>query len=144
MNDERPPWVSTRDPWSIDYLPLHPWGNKSKEAISTVDPRLVYIANKLADIWNMTIIHGYRGRELQTQLHEQNPNGALPWPLSEHNHTPSRAIDIAPYPVNWEKVDRFDMMIGAAYAIAEGGNFRIDSGKFFSNVLDYPHIQVVD
>ena len=130
-----------RDPWCVDYEPLYPWSFKSKQAMETLDPKLVFLCNKLADIFDLSVLWGYRDEDQQTDIHDRGLG--LPWPTSNHNVSPSRAVDIVPFPVNWDKVDRFDEMIGAAYAIAKEGGFRIRSGKYFSNV-DYSHLELID
>jgi peptidoglycan L-alanyl-D-glutamate endopeptidase CwlK len=50
------------------------------------------------------------------------------WPNSKHNETPSRAVDIAPYPIDWEARGRFHVLAGhmmmAFHGLQEEGEIR--------------------
>ncbi len=141
-NSIAPPMTPETNPYSVNYLPVHPWGLASRQRLAELEPDLRYIANKLADIWDMTIIWGYRNEAQQT--HAYNRGNGLPWPDSNHNVMPSRAVDIARHPLDWDDIAGFDEMIGAAYAIAkEAGIDNMRSGKYFSNRADYAHLELV-
>ena len=131
-------------PSSVDYEPKYPFGRKSKEVRATLSPRLVLLVNKLADLFDISLISGHRGKEEQTEYF--NKGTGIEWPDSKHNVMPSKAVDLAPYPLNWSNItqkdiEQWNMILGAALAIAKEAEFEIRLGKNFSNVVDYPHIE---
>lgn len=134
------PEVQTDPQWSKGYQPKNPWGPESKVKLQTLEPTLVFFSNKMADIFNITCLWGHRGQALQDMMYQKGTG--LPWPTSEHNSYPSKAVDLIPYPIgeDWDKhIPEFDMMVGAGLAIIEEHDLPIRSGKFFSNRADYAH-----
>ncbi len=129
-----------KDPYSLQFLPLHPWGPKSAEVLSTLHPDLLFIANKLANVYNVSAISGYRGKEEQTEYY--NKGTGVSWPTSNHNVRPSLALDIIPWPTQYDSIPHFDMMLGAVEAIAAEQRIAIRLGKHFSYRQDYPHIEL--
>lgn len=130
----------SRNPYSTEYEPVYPYSQQSKNKLATCHPNLIFLANKLADLGDYSIIHGYREEYTQNQLYLRKVG--LPWPTSLHNQQPSMAVDIVPYPVDWNDTARFDIMIGAAYAIAKEEGINMRSGKWFSNLADYSHLEL--
>jgi len=74
------------------------YGKKSKERLSSCDPRLQRLFNKVLEkgIIDVTIIWGHRNKEMQEELYHSGLS-KLRWPHSAHNAFPSRAVDAAPY-----------------------------------------------
>jgi len=76
----------------------------------------------------------------------------LEWPNSKHNSLPSRAIDVAPYPIDWKDIARFTQLIGAYKGVALMLGYRIRCGCDWDQdgdirdqtFMDYPHIEILD
>jgi len=134
-------WKDYTNPYSLHYKPGYPYGAGSKAVLATLHPDLIFLSNMIADLFNTSAISGYRGEAEQTGYFKKGTGVA--WPTSNHNVFPSLAVDLIPYPGGYEHVDQFDMMIGAGYAIAKQEGFKIRSGKFFSNMVDRPHFELV-
>jgi peptidoglycan LD-endopeptidase CwlK len=77
------------------------FGRRSIERLKEAHPDLQRIANELIKEMDVTVLCAYRGKAAQD---EANRTGfsKVRWPNSAHNVRPSRAIDIAPYPIEWE------------------------------------------
>jgi len=56
------------------------------------------------------------------------------WPLSEHNSWPSKAIDIAPYPIDWEDEKRFFRLAIVILFVALKKNISIRWGGAWDGV----------
>ena len=88
------------------------FGRRSRECLATCDDRLVIVAEETLRIgMDFSVICGARGKEAQ--------NGAfnygfskVRWPDSKHNETPSKALDFAPYPIDWSDHRRFYLLMG--------------------------------
>lgn len=78
-------------------------GEASRKRLDTCDPRLVRLVEHVyrKAPFDLTVLCGHRGEEEQNEAFK---NGAskLRWPNSKHNAEPSRAVDLAPYPVDYE------------------------------------------
>lgn len=121
------------------------WGNTSKARLEQCDPRLQLICNELLKKcgFDLTITCGYRGKEEQEQMFKEGKSKAH-FGQSKHNTMPSKAVDIVPYPVNWDLKDyRWGKMVALAYEIARKNNINIRSGAFFTGLADWPHIELM-
>jgi len=65
----------------------------------------------------------------------------LKFPLSKHNKYPSLAVDVAPYPIDWENIERFKDFVAYVKGVAKGLGIEVKSGSDFS-FKDYPHWEV--
>lgn len=68
---------------------------------------------------NFRVLEGHRNEERQRDLYFQGKSKLL-WPHSRHNFTPSRAVDIAPYPIDWNDRERFYYLGGVVMGLASG------------------------
>lgn len=80
---------------------------KSKENLTQCHPDLQLLFSMVLQSWDHTILVGHRTREAQIEAFV-NGNSKLQWPASKHNASPSRAVDVSPYPLprNWGADDR--------------------------------------
>ncbi len=89
---------------------------------------LMMTALKLTPM-DFTILQGYRSIEEQRRLFSEGKttlNGVDR--ISNHNHTPSRAVDIAPYPIDWNDMERFRFLGGLILGVAGSRGLRIRWG----------------
>ena len=99
---------------------------------------------------DISILSGYRGQVEQTEIY----NGGFsktPWPQSKHNNDPSHAVDIAPYPVDWDDTDRFIYVAGMVIYCARyhniklrwGGDWSMDDMRTVHSFKDLGHFELV-
>ena len=127
------------------------FGQKSLEKLSTLDPRLERLLAAAIEVSDFTILCGHRGQVEQNQAFESG-NSRLPWPHSKHNSKPSVAVDVAPWPIDWQATDRFCFLAGILFGLAKdqginirwGADFAQDGLENKDNFMDYPHIELVD
>lgn len=97
----------------------------------TCQPLLIAIVNDAIKITNFSILRGHRNEVHQNDAYESG-DSKLPWPQSKHNITPSQAIDIAPYPINWDEtlpnLARYYFLAGIIKRIAAERNIPIRWG----------------
>ena len=93
------------------------FGRESQYHLRTVEPRLQALFERVVEGYDCKVLCGYRG---QTEQHAAFVGGysTLDWPDGKHNQYPSRAVDIAPYPVDWEDAPRFYHFAGFVEAVA--------------------------
>lgn len=96
------------------------FSDKSKRILKTVHPDLAMIMHLVIQDFDFTVISGQRGQKEQTDIYNAG-NSKTPWPKSKHNAMPkSLAVDIAPYPVDWNDSERFILLAGYILATAKG------------------------
>jgi peptidoglycan L-alanyl-D-glutamate endopeptidase CwlK len=121
---------------------------KSKMRLKECDTRLQDVANAAIHRIDFTILCGHRGKEDQEDAFERGTT-RLHYPKSKHNKFPSMAFDAAPYPINWDDIDRFKAM--ATIILDEARKLHIPirwGGDFNRNGLpddkfkDLPHFEI--
>jgi len=100
--------------------------------------------------FDCTILDGHRGKLLQNEYFETGRSRKM-WPDSNHNARPSKAVDAAPYPINWEDTDRFYYFAGYVMSWARGlfipirwgGDWNSDTEVADSTFDDLCHFELI-
>ena len=93
------------------------FGKTSKEKLASCDPLLQKVANRAILIMDFSVICGHRGKEEQDKAFASG-NSKLKWPDGKHNKMPSLAMDLLPYPIDWNDRDRFILLAGIIIGVA--------------------------
>ena len=99
------------------------FGKRSKERLKGVKPELVNVLNELVKIMDVTIIEGLRTEARQMELLAQGKSKT-----KYSIHLEGKAVDLAPYPIDWEDRDRFHYMGGMIRGIAKQLNVSVRWG----------------
>ncbi len=126
---------------------MYKFGKRSRERLKGVDPRLVNVLNELIKMMDVTVIEGLRSAERQKKLLKK---GATKVKYSKHME--GKAVDLAPYPIDWEDRDRFYYMGGMVRGIAKqlgikirfGGDWDSDGETKDNQFDDLVHIEIKD
>ena len=121
------------------------FGKRSKERLKGVDRRLVSVLNELIKIMDVTIIEGLRSEQRQEKLLKA---GSTKTKFSKHIE--GKAVDLAPYPIDWEDRDRFHYMGGMIRGIAKqlnvsvrwGGDWDSDGEIKDNSFDDLVHVEI--
>lgn len=124
-------------------------GRESKRLFETLDPRLQDVLREAIQIYDFKIISGYRGQEEQ-DFYYRSGLSKKKFPNSKHNTNPSKAVDIAPYPVDWSDDESFYFLAGIIRAIAHrigvmirwGGDWDMDDDLHDQTFMDLGHFEV--
>lgn len=127
------------------------YGRESRTQLRTCDGRLQEILNEAIKVMDLKVLQGHRGEADQNAAFDRGAS-ELRWPFGEHNALPSKAVDVVPYPVNWEDVRRFWFMAGLMFGIAEGLGHRLRWGRDWDRDMDFddqklndmPHFEILD
>ena len=82
------------------------FGKKSKSRLRTCDDELQSLFNEVIKYFDCSVLVGYRGRNEQNTAYESG-HSQVEWPNGKHNKNPSVAVDVAPYPIDWDDRERF-------------------------------------
>lgn len=94
------------------------------------------------NIMDFTILEGYRGEEEQNRLKKEGKSNAR-YGQSKHNLNPSHAVDIAPYPIDWQDTERFALLAGIILSTAKDLGINIRWGGDFKSIKDMPHFELI-
>ena len=127
------------------------FSQRSLDRLSTCDNRLQLVFNKVIQHFDCTIIQGYRPREEQEQAF-RNGRTKVHWPNSKHNKQPSLAVDVAPYPIDWNDRERFHLFAGFVLGTASskgitlrwGGDWDRDTEVDDNTFDDLPHFEIFE
>lgn len=132
------------------------FGKRSLERLNTVHPDLQKVMHEAIKSFDITVICGNRSIEEQQKLYsigrvkkgdEWETTGRTVTNIdginkrSKHNYVPSLAIDIAPYPIDWEDIDRFNTMVQIVKNASIKVGVKIECGADWK-MRDYPHFQL--
>lgn len=119
------------------------FSKKSIERLLQCDKRLQKICLIAIELFDFTVISGSRTKEEQNQLYKEGKT-KLKYPHSKHNRYPSLAIDLAPYPTDWNNPRDFVFLAGIIFTIAEQNDIKIRWGGAWNGFNDIPKIQNFD
>jgi len=133
------------------------FGKQSLKRLETCHPSIQKVMHEAIKHFDFTILYGNRSSEEQFNLYKigrsfvagkwvvtgkvvTNLDGIMK--LSMHNHSPSLAIDIAPYPIDWQDLGRFKQL---AKVVKDAGievGIKLQWGGDWANFHDYPHYEI--
>ncbi len=91
--------------------------------------------------FDFTVLCGFRGEKEQNKAYEDGKS-KLKYPKSKHNSIPALAVDIAPYPVNWNDLEKFKILTDHIKKCAKEMGIIINCGIDWKNFVDAPHIEL--
>ena len=89
------------------------FGKRSRERLKGVDAELLNVLNEVVRYFDITVIEGLRSQERQNELVAQGKSKT-----KFGKHVQGRAVDIAPYPIDWDARDDFHYLGGFVLGIA--------------------------
>ena len=99
------------------------YGKRSRERLKGVDPKLVNVLNEVVKHFDITVIEGLRSQERQNELVAQGKSKT-----KYGKHVEGKAVDIAPYPIDWECRDDFHYLGGFVRGIATSMGVKVRWG----------------
>lgn len=123
----------------------------SKQRLRQCDERLIRVFTEVDRHWSCTIITGHRNKADQNEMYRTGKS-QLQWPDSNHNETPSKAIDAMGDPVDWGDVKKATLFAGVVLGVARnmgiklrwGGDWDMDWQVKDNNFDDLAHFELVD
>jgi len=103
------------------------FSRKSKRKLDTCHESLQQLFNEVVKSFDCTVIEGHRGEKKQNEAYRKG-NSKLKYPNGKHNKTPSIAVDVIPYPIDWKDRDRMHYFGGFVLGIAKKMGFKIRWG----------------
>ena len=133
------------------------FSKKSLALLETCDPRIQKVMHEAIKHYDFTVIYGERSVEEQFKLFKigrkmvggkwvvtgkvvTNMDGTIK--RGKHNYSPSRAIDIAPYPIDWEDIAAFKELAMVVKKAMVTTGIMLTWGGDWKSFKDFPHYEV--
>ena len=125
------------------------FGKRSKDRLSSCDKDLQMLFKEAIRYVDCSILEGHRGEDRQNSLYKEGKT-KVKYPRGRHNASPSRAVDVVPYPIDWEDRERMTLFAGFVLGIANqmginirwGGDWDQDFEVQDNMFDDFPHFEL--
>lgn len=133
------------------------FSKRSQENLATADIKIQQLFNEVIKDFDCTVIYGHRSIEEQFELFKQGREKKDGWWVktgktvtnldghnkkSKHNYLPSKAVDVCPYPIDWNDIERFKLLATIVKQKAKELNIEITWGGDWVSFKDYPHFEI--
>lgn len=114
-------------------------GNRSLQNLSGVHPDLVAVVKLAISITeqDFTVIEGIRNINRQRELVKAGKSTTM-----NSRHITGHAVDMVPWPVDWNDLERFEVMSEAMKQAAEELDIPIVWGGDWKSFYDAPHFEL--
>ena len=114
-------------------------GTRSLQSLSGVHPDLVAVVKKAIQITeqDFTVIEGIRNINRQRELVKAGKSTTM-----NSRHITGHAVDMVPWPVDWEDIERFEIMAEAMKLAAKELGIPIVWGGDWKSFYDAPHFEL--
>jgi peptidoglycan L-alanyl-D-glutamate endopeptidase CwlK len=131
------------------------FSKSSKSKLATCHPDLIALFNEVIKEFDCKVICGRRGKTAQNNAFI-NGHSKVKYPNSKHNSDPSMAVDVIPYPIEWENIKRMKFFAGFVLGVASrmlkageishkvisGLDWDADTVLKDTTFVDHPHFQL--
>ena len=125
------------------------FGRISRKRLKTCDEDLIFLFKEVVKYFDCTVLEGHRGKRLQNKYFKEGKS-KLKFPDGNHNKKPSTAIDVVPYPIDWDDRERMSYFAGYVKGIAMmlgipirwGGDWNNNNNLEDNNFDDLPHFEL--
>lgn len=133
------------------------FSKRSKDNLATADTKLQQLFNAVIEEFDCTVIYGYRTPEEQFELFKKGREKKDGWWVktgktvtnldgsikkSKHNYYPSKAVDVVPFPLDWNDINSFKLLAKVVKEKALELNIEITWGGDWVSLKDYPHWEI--
>jgi peptidoglycan L-alanyl-D-glutamate endopeptidase CwlK len=114
-------------------------GTRSLQSLSGVHPDMVAVVKRAIEITeqDFTVIEGIRNVNRQRALLKAGKSTTM-----NSRHITGHAVDMVPWPVDWNDLERFEVVSEAMKAAAEELEISIVWGGDWKSFYDGPHFEL--
>lgn len=119
------------------------FSDSSKKRLATCHDDLQRLFNDVIQYTDCTVLDGHRDQAAQDDAFI-NGYSKVEWPDSNHNVLPSMAVDVVPYPIDWDNIERFKRFASYVKKTADEMCIEVRWGGDFKTYFDGPHYELVE
>lgn len=114
-------------------------GTRSRQRLSGVHPDLVAVVKRAIQITeqDFTVLEGVRNINRQRELFKAGKSTTM-----NSRHLTGHAVDLAPWPIDWEDLSRFELVADAMKQASEELNVPVIWGGDWRTFYDGPHFEL--
>lgn len=114
-------------------------GTRSRQRLSGVHPDLVAVVKRAIQITeqDFTVLEGIRNINRQRELFKAGKSTTM-----NSRHLTGHAVDLAPWPIDWEDLSRFELVADAMKQASEELDVPIIWGGDWRTFYDGPHFEL--
>tara|TARA_R100001594_G_scaffold29316_2_gene54810 strand:- start:996 stop:1397 length:402 start_codon:yes stop_codon:yes gene_type:complete len=125
------------------------FGKKSMSKLETCHEDLQQVFYQVIKHFDCSVLEGHRGEELQNKYFNEGKS-KVKFPKGKHNANPSNAVDVVPWPIDWDDTDRMYYFAGFVKGIAAmldiplrwGGDWNDNTEVKDTGFKDLPHFEL--
>ena len=125
------------------------FGKRSMERLNTCDEDLIALFQEVVKYFDCSVLEGHRGKDKQNKYFNEGKS-KLKYPEGRHNRKPSNAVDVVPYPVDWNDREQMSYFAGFVKGVAFkmgipirwGGDWNNNNDLKDNNFDDLPHFEL--
>jgi peptidoglycan L-alanyl-D-glutamate endopeptidase CwlK len=139
---------------------MYKFSKKSLERLETCDQGIQIVMQSAIKLVDFSVVCGERTTAEQLKLfkqgRKQKKDGSFKVidkskivtnidginKVSKHNYSPSRAIDIIPYPTGYKSIEQFHYLAGVVLTISAWFGIPFEWGGNWKSIKDYPHFEL--
>jgi len=120
------------------------FSQRSRDRLNTCHPLLQRLMGSVIEVMDISVLCGHRTEAEQNDAYRKGFS-KLQFPKSKHNSMPSMAVDIAPYPIDWDDFERFETVASVVKTHwnliphEERRGWELQWGGDWSRFRDMPH-----
>ena len=127
------------------------FGASSRNRLNTCHMDIVKVLEQaIKNGPDFSVICGHRNQVDQRKAFDEGLS-QVKYPNSKHNAMPANAVDIVPYPVDWDDLNRFRVLAGYILGTADamgiklrwGGDWDRDYDESNEKFRDMPHFGLI-
>ena len=111
---------------------------RSARRLAECHPDLVRLFEAVLAEVDFTVLCGHRNQAEQDAAYAAGKS-RLRWPRSRHNSLPSQAVDVVPYPCDWNDLDAFRALAAVVKRKAAELGIAVAWGGDWKGLIDMPH-----
>ena len=116
------------------------FSKSSKDKLQTCHDDLILLFNAVIEEHDCSVLEGHRRMERQKKLFREGTTKTL---ASNHLSMPSKAVDVMPYPIQWDDIEGQHMFATAVFSKAMEMGIRVRWGGSFKSFYDAPHWEII-
>jgi peptidoglycan L-alanyl-D-glutamate endopeptidase CwlK len=125
------------------------FSSRSQGRLDSCDKKLQAVFAEVIKHIDCSILEGTRTKETQDKYYAEGKS-KFKYPGSKHNTSPSQAVDVTPYPIDWKDRERQTLFAGYVLGVARGmgiklrwgGDWDMDFEVNDNKFDDFPHFEV--
>jgi peptidoglycan LD-endopeptidase CwlK len=117
------------------------FGKASRDNLAEAHPLLQKLFNEVIKETDCKVLDAQRGKAAQEEAFRKGHSRAH-FGQSPHNYSPSIALDVVPWPLNWKDTESFKRLAAVVKAKAKALKIPITWGGDWKSLVDMPHYEL--